>query len=293
MAVRVGAPMANKGVAPCKVSHTLANVAAFPKPHAFGLRAMTSGPVMMSMGAVRCAPTLRMARSSSLVPSPHAGAFAASRGITSVRPAMSSEAWENSMDQQPEDRSQPRLFVGNLPWSVDSATLGEVFEDHGKVQECTVMFDRNTGRSRGFAFVTFETMESAEAAKAALDGAEVGGRNLRVTFPLLREGGGRGERRPFRDFDGPAVTNRQNFPEGTRCYVGNLAWTTDSKELGDLATQYGTVLEARVVTDRETGRSRGFGFLAFETVEEADSAVQGMDGTELGGRMIRCRIATP
>jgi len=212
-------------------------------------------------------------------------------------PKMSNEAWDNdnSMGEIPEDKSQPRLFVGNLPWSVDSATLGEVFEDHGKVIECSVMFDRNTGRSRGFAFVTFETMESAESAKAALDGQDIGGRNLRVNFPLLRQGMGsaqRGPPVPMRDFDGPGA-GRSNWPDGTRCYVGNLAWSTDSKAIGDVATQFGTVMDARVVVDKDSGRSRGFAFIAFETTEEADAACQGMDGMEVDGRVIRCRIATP
>lgn len=210
-------------------------------------------------------------------------------------PKMSNEAWDNdnSMGEIPEDKSQPRLFVGNLPWSVDSATLGEVFEDHGKVLECTVMFDRNTGRSRGFAFVTFETMESAESAKAALDGQMIGGRALRVNFPLQRAAVNSARPQgPMREFDGPGA-GRANFPDGTRCYVGNLAWSTDSKAIGDVATQFGTVMDARVVVDKESGRSRGFAFVAFETAEEADAACQGMDGMEVDGRMIRCRIATP
>jgi RNA recognition motif-containing protein len=72
-----------------------------------------------------------------------------------------------------------KLFVGNLPWSVSDAALGDIFASHGDVQSARVINDRDTGRSRGFGFVEIETSDVNALIKAT-DGYEIGGRNLRV-----------------------------------------------------------------------------------------------------------------
>jgi RNA recognition motif-containing protein len=72
-----------------------------------------------------------------------------------------------------------KLFVGNLPYSVDSAQLGQAFAEHGEVVSANVVMDRETQRSRGFGFVEMATDEAARAA-LALDGAPLNGRNVTV-----------------------------------------------------------------------------------------------------------------
>lgn len=73
-----------------------------------------------------------------------------------------------------------RLYVGNLPYQASEAELRSLFEQHGAVISVTVITDRDTGMSRGYGFVEMETPSGAEAAIRALDGQELGGRNLRV-----------------------------------------------------------------------------------------------------------------
>lgn len=72
-----------------------------------------------------------------------------------------------------------------------------------------------------------------------------------------------------------------------RLYVGNLSWGTTDDSLGQAFSQAGTVTSATIITDRETGRARGFGFVEMGTEEEAQQAIQSMDGFELDGRNIR------
>jgi cold-inducible RNA-binding protein len=77
-----------------------------------------------------------------------------------------------------------------------------------------------------------------------------------------------------------------------KLFVGGLAWETDSASLGDVFNQFGEVVEARVITDRDTGRSRGFGFVTFQDEEQAQTALREMNGRDLDGRTLRVDLAT-
>lgn len=73
-----------------------------------------------------------------------------------------------------------KLFVGSLSWNTDDHGLREAFAPHGEITEAIVITDRDSGRSRGFGFVTFADSESAEKAVAALNQTELDGRTIRV-----------------------------------------------------------------------------------------------------------------
>ncbi|KAF8664988.1 hypothetical protein HU200_054309 [Digitaria exilis] len=77
----------------------------------------------------------------------------------------------------------------------------------------------------------------------------------------------------------------------TRLFVGGLSWGTDEQALKEAFGTFGEVTEARVITDRDTGRSRGFGFVDFSNSDEAKEAVSQMDGQELQGRSVRVNFA--
>ncbi len=91
-----------------------------------------------------------------------------------------------------------KLYVGNLSFDTSAQDLEQIFGESGTVQSASIIEDRETGRSRGFAFVEMSSKEEAKAAISALDGKEVGGRNLKVNEAKPREnnggggGGGRG-----------------------------------------------------------------------------------------------------
>lgn len=83
------------------------------------------------------------------------------------------------------------IYVGNLPWSASEEQIRGLFEEYGTVSEVSLITDRSTGQSRGFAFVKMEASEAA-AAIEGLNGREIGGRALRVNEAREREGGGGG-----------------------------------------------------------------------------------------------------
>ncbi len=78
-----------------------------------------------------------------------------------------------------------------------------------------------------------------------------------------------------------------------RLFVGNLPYSVGESELETAFAEYGTVVSAVVIRDRESGRSRGFGFVEMETDEMAESAVGALDGFEMDGRRLRVNEAQP
>ena len=80
---------------------------------------------------------------------------------------------------------------------------------------------------------------------------------------------------------------------GKKLYVGNLSFDTTSSQLEEMFAPYGTVASAQVITDRDTGRSKGFGFVEMGTDKEAEAAIAGMSGQMVGGRSLTVNEARP
>lgn len=92
---------------------------------------------------------------------------------------------------------QNKLYVGNFPYTVDEDQLRELFSPYGEIEDLALIKDRDTGRPKGFGFITFAAQQSAEKA-LELDGKDLGGRPLKVnvaTEKPARSGGGGGGRR--------------------------------------------------------------------------------------------------
>ncbi len=87
--------------------------------------------------------------------------------------------------------SEMRMYVGNLSYETDNATLNKAFGEFGSVEDAAVIMDRDTGRSKGFGFVTMGNDDEGKAAMAALDGKDWDGRNIKVNEATPRE-----DRRP-------------------------------------------------------------------------------------------------
>lgn len=80
---------------------------------------------------------------------------------------------------------------------------------------------------------------------------------------------------------------------GSKIYVGGLPYSATEQQLTDLFSPHGTVESARVITDKFTGQSRGFGFVEMATAEEAKKAIDALNGTEMGGRTLTVNEAKP
>ncbi len=78
-----------------------------------------------------------------------------------------------------------------------------------------------------------------------------------------------------------------------KLFVGSLPWAVDDAQLGELFAPHGEVTSARVITDRDSGRSRGFGFVEFANDEQAQAAIDAMEGATVEGRQISVSVARP
>ncbi|KAI3417771.1 uncharacterized protein J3R85_014226 [Psidium guajava] len=183
-------------------------------------------------------------------------------------------------------RGYGRLYVGNLPYSMNSSQLAEVFEEAGRVINVEVVYDRVTDRSRGFAFVTMGSVEEAQEAIRMFDGSQLGGRTVKVNFPEVPKGG-------EREVMGPRIrnSNRSFVDSPHKIYAGNLGWGLTSQGLRDAFADQPGLLSAKVVYDRDSGKSRGFGFVSFESAEAVESALDAMNGVEVEGRPLRLNLA--
>ncbi|KAK4377556.1 hypothetical protein RND71_003852 [Anisodus tanguticus] len=199
-------------------------------------------------------------------------------------------------ERQPNFSPDLKLFVGNLPFSVDSAALAGLFERAGNVEMVEVIYDKLTGRSRGFGFVTMSTKAEVEAAEQQFNGYEIDGRALRVNCgppPEKREnsfGGARGGRSENSSYGGARGGGR-SFDSSNRVYVGNLSWGVDDLALKELFSEQGQVVDAKVVYDRDSGRSKGFGFVTYSSAKEVNNAIDSLNGVDLDGRCIRVSAA--
>ncbi|GMI78225.1 ARABIDOPSIS THALIANA RNA BINDING PROTEIN, APPROXIMATELY 31 KD, 31-kDa RNA binding protein [Hibiscus trionum] len=182
-----------------------------------------------------------------------------------------------SEEEDFEPDEEAKLFVGNLPYDVDSQSLAMLFGKAGTVEIAEVIYNRDTDQSRGFGFITMSSVEEAEKAAETFNGYDLNGRQLTVNKASPR--GSRVERPP------------RVYEQALRVYVGNLPWDVDNARLEQVFSEHGKVVEARVVYDRETGRSRGFGFVTMSSETELNDAIAALDGQSLDGRALRVNVA--
>lgn len=159
--------------------------------------------------------------------------------------------------------------------------LRNYFSEFGKVDACTIVRDAD-GKSRGFAFLTFEDPASVNAVMVRehfLDGKAV-----RV-LPRLERHPALLTKSPFPQIDPKRAIPREEHLRNTRYFVGGLAPQTTADSMRIFFSKFGKVVDATVMVDRETGRSKGFGFVTFED-NSNDSQLVGKLGLVLDDKQV-------
>ncbi|KAL9261279.1 RNA-binding protein CP33, chloroplastic-like protein [Drosera capensis] len=179
------------------------------------------------------------------------------------------------------------IYVGNLPYTMTASELAEILSEAGEVKSAEIMYDRITGRSRGFAFVKMGSIRDVIAAIKMFNESQIGGRTVEVSMPEVPQG-------RKRKFTKPTIrVSSQRFVDTPhKLYVGNLPWTLTSEALRDVFARQPGLVSAKIVYEWETGKSRGYGFVTFRSAEDAKAALAAMDGAEVEGRYLKVRMGT-
>jgi len=171
-----------------------------------------------------------------------------------------------------------KLFVHGITQETDNYSLKTAFEAHGTVTDAY-----NPGK--GFAFVTYSKPAEAQAAIAAMEGTEVCGCYVTINVAKPRGGGdtpgGRGGRGGKAGGGG-----RREEVEGAKLFVHNVSEDTAQEDLWNAFAEHGTVTDAY-------NPGRGFAFVTFASAEDAQKAMNALEGQEVCGREIQCNVAKP
>ncbi|XP_018816592.1 30S ribosomal protein 2, chloroplastic [Juglans regia] len=183
----------------------------------------------------------------------------------------------------PSSEAARRLYIGNIPRTLDNAELTRIVEEHGAVEKAEVMYDKYSGRSRRFAFVTVKTVEDANAIIEKLNGTEIGGREIKVNIT----------EKPLEtvDFSLFQAEESQFVDSPHKVYIGNLAKTVTTEMLKSFFSEKGKVLSAKVSRVPGTSKSSGFGFISFSSEEDVEAAISSLNNTLLEGQRIRVNKA--
>jgi len=190
-----------------------------------------------------------------------------------------------------------KLFIGGLSWDTTDEQFLTFFQEFGNVIDHIVMRNPD-GQSRGFGFVTFENPEDCHkvtSQQLRLDGRRI---DCKPAVPKNSGGGSGGYSGGYSDSShnsGGGVRNRGGRGGGSRgckIFVGGLSRDTHKEEFEGYFNKYGHVVDAIVMLDRETQRSRGFGFVTFDNEQSVDDVLS-QSVHIITDKQVECKRAIP
>ncbi|CAL5373140.1 unnamed protein product [Camellia sinensis] len=178
----------------------------------------------------------------------------------------------NLLGQHSAERNQDATaYVGNLDPQVTEELLWELFVQAGPVVNVYVPKDRVTNLHQGYGFVEFRSEEDADYAIKVLNMIKLYGKPIRVN---------------------KASQDKKSLDVGANLFVGNLDPDVDEKLLYDTFSAFGVIVtNPKIMRDPETGNSRGFGFISYDSFDASDAAIEAMNGQYLCNRQITVSYA--
>ncbi|EDO02743.1 hypothetical protein SS1G_05220 [Sclerotinia sclerotiorum 1980 UF-70] len=194
-----------------------------------------------------------------------------------------------------------KMFIGGLNWETTDQSLKEYFSQFGEVLECTVMRDGASGRSRGFGFLTFKdarTVNIVMVKEHYLDGKIVRP-DLKTFNNSLRSYPSK-----FHYLASKNISSHSNFKidpkraiprdeqeRTSKIFVGGVSQDASEQDFKEYFMQFGRVVDATLMMDKDTGRPRGFGFVTFDSEAAVEACLEGP--LEIHGKPIEVKKAQP
>ncbi|GFU53348.1 RNA-binding protein 39 [Nephila pilipes] len=179
-------------------------------------------------------------------------------------------------DISPEDRDLRTIFCMRLSQKVRARDLEEFFSSVGPVRDVKIIMDNKTRRSKGIAYVEFQSVDSIPLA-LALNDTELMGYKIHVQLSQAEKN--------------RVAASTSSMVKGTpgpmRLYVGSLHFNITEDMLRGIFEPFGRIERIELIKDTETGRSKGYGFISFYDSEDAKKALEQLNGFELAGRPMK------
>jgi len=165
------------------------------------------------------------------------------------------------------------VFIKNLDKTIDNKAMYDTFSAFGNILSCKVAQDISSGESKGYGFVHFETEEAALSAIQKVNGMLLNGKKVFV-----------GRFVPRKEREVELGEKARRF---TNVYIKNVNEEYDEAKLTEMFEKYGKISSVKIMKSEE-GKSKGFGFVSFDTPEEAQVAVDDLNGKDLEGKTLYC-----
>eukprot|EP00003_Mantamonas_plastica_P027050 TRINITY_DN569_c1_g2_i3.p1 TRINITY_DN569_c1_g2~~TRINITY_DN569_c1_g2_i3.p1 ORF type:complete len:437 (+),score=174.59 TRINITY_DN569_c1_g2_i3:89-1399(+) len=196
-----------------------------------------------------------------------------------------------------------QLFIGDLSNEVDDASLFQAFSAFGSCSEARVMWDKTTGRTKGYGFVCFREKDDADRAMAEMNGIQLGSKTIRVNWATRKTensssgssqggsnfggggyggGGGGGGSGDLDTSSLQSVLAASGGDTNVDVYVGNVASNVQDSDLRALFSQYGEIVKVKAFQDKD------FAFVEFKNHNDAAAAIVGLSGQQLSGKRLKC-----
>ncbi|KAG0363779.1 hypothetical protein BGZ54_008048 [Gamsiella multidivaricata] len=196
---------------------------------------------------------------------------------SSAAAGSASNAVEGAPAFQPDENSKT-LYVGNLDQSVNEAFLQEIFSQAGgQVEGVKIIRDKNFAHQGGlnYGFVEFADHVAAENALQSMNGRRVLLQEIKVNWAFTGQ-----------------VAGKEDTASHYHIFIGDLSPEINDETLSNAFGVFGTMTDARVMWDSNSGKSRGYGFAAYKERADAERAITSMNGQVLGNRAVRCNWAS-
>jgi len=184
--------------------------------------------------------------------------------------------WAFAGGHKEDTSSHYHIFVGDLSPELDDKALHAAFSPFGSISDARVMWDQNTGRSRGYGFVAFRQKEDAERSITEMNGEWLGSRAIRCNWANQKLGGTQTSVYEPPPPDTPASATN------TTVYIGNLTPDVNEVMLRAIFGEFGGIEEIRMQKDK------GYAFVRYTTHENARNAITSLHGKVVGTRAIKC-----
>ncbi|CAN4100092.1 unnamed protein product [Withania somnifera] len=176
--------------------------------------------------------------------------------------------------QSIDDSSAGKLFVGGIAWETTEESFRNHFSQFGEITDSVIMMDKNSGRPRGFGFVTYADPEIAN--KVLEEDHIIDGRAVEVKKTVPKED-----------------MHVKGASKTKKIFIGGLPVSLTEDELKEYFSSYGYVVEHQIMLDQNTGRSRGFGFVTFDNEEAVEKVLSNGRMHELCGKHVEIKRAEP